>query len=203
MSIEKRRLQEKEKMKSLILNASIKIINEQGYDQLSMRKIGELIQYSPTTIYLYYENKAQIAEDIGLRIFEKMIKDIKEVLSTHEHLTVTEKLALSFKQFLLSMTSNPEMGIALIRSGSNTMFKFKSADGGGENLLHSLLVEGSSQGALKELDDNTSWMLLSALIGFGMNSIENQLYLLDHWEALIEAYIAVLMHGIVKGEGEE
>lgn len=198
MSIEKRRLQEKEHMKNLILNASIKIINEHGYDHLSMRKIGELIQYSPTTIYLYYKNKAQIAEDIGLRIFGKILTDITGVLSQHENLSITQKLQYSFKQFLLSMTSNPEMGIAFIRSGSNAMFKSKSAQSGGGNLLQSLLIEGCSGGVLKELNPNTSWMILTALIGFGMNAIENQLYLSDNWEEFIDIFVEILMHGIVK-----
>lgn len=56
MDIKKRRSIEKEKMKHLILNASIKIINKDGFDSLSMRKIADLIGYSPKTIYIYYEN---------------------------------------------------------------------------------------------------------------------------------------------------
>ncbi|QQK07292.1 TetR/AcrR family transcriptional regulator [Miniphocaeibacter halophilus] len=48
----KRRENEKEKMRKLILNASVKIILEEGYDKLSMRKIADRIEYSATTIYL-------------------------------------------------------------------------------------------------------------------------------------------------------
>ncbi|MGX7047451.1 TetR family transcriptional regulator [Pseudolactococcus piscium] len=51
-----------------MLNASIKIINKDGFDNLSIRKIADLIGYSPTTIYIYiyiyYQKKAQIATDI-------------------------------------------------------------------------------------------------------------------------------------------
>ncbi|WP_446899213.1 TetR/AcrR family transcriptional regulator [Clostridium sp. LBM24168] len=198
MSFKKRRLQEKEDMKNLILNASIKIINDNGYDMLSMRKIANVIEYSPTTLYLYYKNKAQIAEDIGIRISEKIIMDITEILSKQDNLTIKEKLEQSFKQFILSMTSNPEMGKAFIRSGSNVMFKIKADEKTGENLLQTLLIEGHAQGIVKEVDSNSSWMILTALIGFGMNSIENQLYLLDNWEDLIESFVSILMNGIAK-----
>ncbi|MCH3963421.1 MAG: TetR/AcrR family transcriptional regulator [Clostridium sp.] len=198
MSFKKRRLQEKEDMKNLILNASIKIINDNGYDMLSMRKIANVIEYSPTTLYLYYKNKAQIAEDIGIRISEKIIMDITEILSKQDNLTIKEKLEQSFKQFILSMTSNPEMGKAFIRSGSNVMFKIKADEKTGENLLQTLLIEGHTQGIIKEVDSNSSWMILTALIGFGMNSIENQLYLLDNWEDLIESFVSILMNGIAK-----
>ena len=57
MDIKKRRSREKEEMKHLILNASIKILNKDGFDNLSIRKIADLIGYSPTTIYIYYENQ--------------------------------------------------------------------------------------------------------------------------------------------------
>lgn len=196
--MKKRRLHEKEDMKHLILQTSIKIINEEGYDRLSMRKIANLIDYSPTTIYLYYENKAQIAEDIGIKISEKIIDDIIELLKTQNQLALKEKLEQAFKQFLLSMTNNPEMGKAFIRSGSSTLFKMKENDSTGQNLLQKLLTEGQLQGVIRETNDNTSWMILSALIGFGMNAIENQLYLLENWEDLIASFVSILMNGIVK-----
>src|SRR5574338_543334 len=106
MDIKKRRSIEKEKMKHLILNASIKIINKDGFDSLSMRKIADLIGYSPTTIYIYYENKAQIATDIGNEIFNSIINDISKLLSKQPDLTIEEKLTESFQQFIMSMTSH-------------------------------------------------------------------------------------------------
>lgn len=198
MGIKKRRLQEKEEMKNLILDASIRIINENGFDKLSMRKIAEIINYSPTTIYIYYENKAQIAEDIGYKIFDKIIGDITKLLSKHQNLSIEEKLKKSLQQFIISMTSNPEMGKAFIRSGTSTMFKIKDNDKQGENLLQSFLNEGYSQGVLKEIHENSSWMILTALIGFGMNAIENQLFLLDNWNELIESFVDMIMYGISK-----
>ena len=198
MDIIKRRSIEKEKMKHLILNASIKIINKDGFDSLSMRKIADLIGYSPTTIYIYYENKAQIATDIGNEIFNSIINDISKLLSKQPDLTIEEKLTESFQQFIMSMTSHPEMGRAFIKSGTSGMFRGKTDDNQGENMLHSLLIEGYAQGIIKEVNDNSSWMILTALIGFGMNALENQLFLLDNWHNLIASFVDILMHGISK-----
>ncbi|SPC35079.1 hypothetical protein LPICM02_100040 [Pseudolactococcus piscium] len=41
-------------------------------------------------------------------------------------------------------------------------------------------------------------MILTALIGFGMNALENQLFLLDNWHNLIASFVDILMHGISK-----
>ncbi|MGX6979797.1 TetR/AcrR family transcriptional regulator [Vagococcus elongatus] len=202
MTMEKRRTLEKEKMKKLILDAGIKIINEDGFEKLSMRKIAELIGYSPTTIYIYYENKAEIAEDIGIEIYEKMVMDVTNTVNKNKHLTIDKQLKYSFMQFIFSMTSYPEMGKAFIKSGSNTMFKMKSDDKNNENLLHQLLVKGYSEDVLRQLDSHSYWMIITALIGFGMNAIENQLYLLDNWEELVEMFVDILMYGMVKGSGK-
>ncbi|HBF4502931.1 TPA: helix-turn-helix transcriptional regulator, partial [Clostridioides difficile] len=51
MSIKERRKNEKEEMKKKIMDASIEIINQHGYENLSIRKIATKIEYSPTTIY--------------------------------------------------------------------------------------------------------------------------------------------------------
>lgn len=203
MSIENRREQEKNDMKHLILEASIKIINDEGYEKLSMRKIADVINYSPTTIYIYYKDKAQIAEDIAMKIYEKIVNNIIEVLADNPTLTTDEQFYYCCKEFIESMTSHPEMGIALIRSGSNTMFQAKDTSGEmeGENLLQEMLKKGQQENVFKRLDKNVSWMILSALIGFSMNAIENQLYLLDNWNHLIDTYLDILMRGLLIEKG--
>ena len=60
MGIKERRDVEKAEMKQKIMTAAIEIIEQEGYEKLSIRKIASRIEYSPTTIYLYYKDKAEI-----------------------------------------------------------------------------------------------------------------------------------------------
>lgn len=60
MGIAERKEKQKTELKQLILEASIKLFSEKGYDGFSMRKLAELIEYSPTTVYLYYRDKNEI-----------------------------------------------------------------------------------------------------------------------------------------------
>ncbi|AMC93125.1 hypothetical protein AOC36_03795 [Erysipelothrix larvae] len=194
-----RRLQEKENMKTNIIDASIKIINQEGYEKLSMRKIAQIIDYSPTTLYLYYNNKAEIAADIGMIIYDRILSDTLDVYKANLKQPLLVQLKQVFRQFVLSMTYSPEMGIAFIRSGSETLFKASEGGNEGENLLQQLLYDGYKRELLSSVNSHSSWMIVTSLLGFGMNAIENKLYLEENWEELIESYIDMIIYGI-KGE---
>jgi AcrR family transcriptional regulator len=47
----------KEELRRLILDAALKVFVEEGLEHLSIRRIADIIAYSPTTIYLYFEDK--------------------------------------------------------------------------------------------------------------------------------------------------
>lgn len=203
MAIRARRQQEKEEMRKTILAAATTIIITDGYEKLSMRKIADMIDYSPTTIYLYYKDKAQIVDDIALQMYEKVVSDIQEELIKHNDIPIDEQLALCFRQFIITITNHSEMGMAAIRSGTNIIFgkqNTPSPEGQtGISILQDQLQRGQQQSILRPLDDNVAWMLITALLGFSMNAIENQLYHHKNWAELIDSYTTLLLKGILAG----
>jgi AcrR family transcriptional regulator len=48
---------QKEQLRELILKTASELFIEQGYSAFSMRKLAELLGYSPATLYLYYRDK--------------------------------------------------------------------------------------------------------------------------------------------------
>ena len=60
MGIVARKEQQKKEIRQLILDHSMKLFVEEGFSHVSMRKIAERIQYSPTTLYLYFKDKNEI-----------------------------------------------------------------------------------------------------------------------------------------------
>ena len=52
-----RRKQQKLETRRAILDAAVALFTEHGYENFSLRQVAEAIGYSPTTIYLYFENK--------------------------------------------------------------------------------------------------------------------------------------------------
>jgi AcrR family transcriptional regulator len=77
MSITERRERHKESFRQEILDASREILLAEGYACLSMRRIAERIEYSPTTIYIYFKNKDDILYHLCVETLERQF----EVLS--------------------------------------------------------------------------------------------------------------------------
>lgn len=199
-----RREREKEKMRIAILEAAISIIADEGYENLSMRKIADAIEYTATTIYSYYEDKAQIIADISREVYRSIVINVKNVLVLNKNLPIDKQLELCLKEFVFTIAKHPEAGKAVIRSGTIAVFG-PDEDGvlpeeNGILILRDALENGQQHGVLRKLDENTPWMLVTALIGFSMNMIENKLYENDNWNELVDAYVGLLMNGILPGK---
>lgn len=74
MGIKERKERYKENLKQEILNAAKSIFMEHGYAATSIRKIAAKIEFSPTTIYLYYKDKNDILYALHREGF-KMLAD--------------------------------------------------------------------------------------------------------------------------------
>jgi len=199
-----RREKEKKMMKDAILKAATEIILEEGYDKLTMRKIADRIEYTPTTIYLYYKDKAQIIHDILIEVQRQTVFNTIATLEENKNAPLDKRLELIFKSFINTMVSNAEMGRAVIRSGTKAIFE--ESDGteppeeNGLFMLYEMLLEGQKQSIFRELDKNVPWMLLSALLGFTMNAIENQRYLKPDWNKQVDVYVEILINGLLQGD---
>lgn len=60
MGISERKGREKAEMRKIILKAAMELFVKEGYSGVSIRKIAEKIEYSPGSIYTYFEDKDSI-----------------------------------------------------------------------------------------------------------------------------------------------
>ena len=101
MGVKERRQREKKFLREEILDAARELFIKHGYDNVTMRKIGAKIEYSPTTIYLYFQDKCEILHTLCEETFGKLLKVFNGI--ERSPLTPVEKLT--------------EMGKAYIRFG--------------------------------------------------------------------------------------
>jgi AcrR family transcriptional regulator len=73
MGIAERKERQKAELRDLILAAARMIFAEEGAAALTMRRIAEVIEYSPGTIYLYFANREEIALQLVREGFEKLL----------------------------------------------------------------------------------------------------------------------------------
>jgi AcrR family transcriptional regulator len=72
MGVQERRQREKQGIREEILEAARKLFVTDGYENVSIRKIAEKIEYSPGTIYLYFQDKADILAQISEETFSRL-----------------------------------------------------------------------------------------------------------------------------------
>ena len=79
MGISQRREREQEQLRRKIFDAASELFAQEGYQNVSMRKIAERIEYSPTTIYLYFKDKKELLKFICEETFAKLGDQIREI----------------------------------------------------------------------------------------------------------------------------
>ena len=84
MGPKQRRERQKESLRQEILDAARDLFIEEGYENVSMRRIAEKIEYSPTTIYLYFEDKADLLFHLCEETFAKLASTAEELLGDHD-----------------------------------------------------------------------------------------------------------------------
>ena len=64
MGISNRKERERRALRDKILDATAKILIDQGYEKTTIRKVAEAIEYSPRTVYLYFKDKDSLLMEI-------------------------------------------------------------------------------------------------------------------------------------------
>jgi AcrR family transcriptional regulator len=77
VGVKERREREKEVLRQEILDAARDLFIKEGYENVSMRKVAEKIEYSPTTIYLYFNSKADLLYCLCEETFARLMKKLE------------------------------------------------------------------------------------------------------------------------------
>jgi AcrR family transcriptional regulator len=147
------------------------LFKEEGFDNVSIRKIAEIIQYSPTTIYLYFKDKKEILFELCEQGFE-MIHDFTDTLNViHDPV---EKLKKMGEFYILFGLNFPEYyDLMLIQEAPMIHYSdLKLSDWKGANKVFNRLKEfvqdcideGKIPGENVELISITLWSTLHGLI---------------------------------------
>ncbi|RWY50880.1 TetR/AcrR family transcriptional regulator [Mucilaginibacter gilvus] len=83
MASKDRILRLKEETRTSILDAALRIVKEEGWQALSMRKIADVIEYTAPIIYEYFANKEAILLELTRMGYLKLAKELKEAKSQH------------------------------------------------------------------------------------------------------------------------
>jgi len=203
MGTNERKKKEKEERKKLILNAAKEIIDSEGIDNISMRKIATKIDYSPAIIYYYFKDKDEIINSL-------MSKGYKRILSTLAQVNLSnkkpkEKLKEGLKNYILMALSTPlEYKTIMLSNSQNilrhTSFLFNGASEKREAIrilcqqLIAIYNQNPQEDSYIEL---TAQVLWSSVFGLIIRIITEEDLAENQKDNLIEHQLNILIKGIV------
>jgi AcrR family transcriptional regulator len=176
MGIAERKEKQKLEIHKQILEASMKLFVEQGFASVSIRKIAELIEYSPTTVYLYFKDKDEILFDlhkIGFQLFDAMNTDLGSI---ENPLLRLHKMGENHLRFGMD---NPEYYDLMFvqRSPMETLSEMECSDWkNGDAAMKGLrdtLIECMDQGFIAETDPGvlsiSIWSMVHGLVSLAIS----------------------------------
>ncbi|HPA52234.1 MAG TPA: TetR/AcrR family transcriptional regulator [Thermoanaerobaculia bacterium] len=117
MGTTERREREKERVRGRILDAARELFARDGYDAVTMRKIAEAVEYSPTAIYLHFKDKESLVRELCIADFDSLARSFQRIAREPDPLERLRKAGLAYADFavehpnhyrLMFMTPHPE-----------------------------------------------------------------------------------------------
>lgn len=109
MGKSERRQREQQSLRSRILDAARELFVESGYEAVTMRRIAGKIDYSPTTIYLHFEDKAALMRELCAEDFRSLAKCFTAIAREPDPLARIQAIGLAFLDFGLKHPNHYRM----------------------------------------------------------------------------------------------
>jgi AcrR family transcriptional regulator len=106
MGITERREREREEIRTRILDAARELFDSEGYEHVTMRRIAEAIEYSPTTIYNHFEDKDDLVRALCEEDFSRLLQVFREEEPPADPLDWIRGLARAYARFGLELPNH-------------------------------------------------------------------------------------------------
>jgi AcrR family transcriptional regulator len=99
MGIKERREREKQATRQRILDAARELFVHEGYEAVTMRRVAEKIEYSPTAIYVHFKDKAALIRELCAHDFLRFAEVLNKVARVQDPLERLRKLSRAYIAF--------------------------------------------------------------------------------------------------------
>jgi AcrR family transcriptional regulator len=100
MGVKERRARQKKFLRQEIMDAASELFVRDGYENVSMRRIADKIEYSPTTIYIYFKDKAELLDQVCKETFQRLVQRLTKIMDqTGDPVDQLKKGLLAYIEF--------------------------------------------------------------------------------------------------------
>ena len=119
MGPRERREREREEIRGRILDAARELFVAEGYEAVTMRRIAERIEYSPTAIYFHFKDKETLLHEICDADFLTLAQQLGDAAKIADPIEKLKATGLAYFRFgvdypnhyrLMFMTPHPPLG---------------------------------------------------------------------------------------------
>ena len=171
MSLKERKQKQQNEMREAILVSALKLFTDEGFENVTMRKIADKIEYSVGTLYLYFKDKDEIFFELHNKGFSEFYK---KQLSVQEIKDPVDRLATHGLAYVEFAIDNPEYYdlMFIANSPAKVIKKNKNWESGLKtyNLLKQNIVEVKETGKFKNVDIEVAAFSLWAFV-HGVSSL--------------------------------
>jgi AcrR family transcriptional regulator len=99
MGVKERRERDRLELRQTIVDAARDLFVKEGFDRVSMRRIAEAIEYSPTAIYLHFPDKDALFRAICREDFDRLAGAFLKLREIADPVERIRQIGLSYIQF--------------------------------------------------------------------------------------------------------
>jgi len=203
MGAKEKRTKYKEEFRREILNAARELFINEGYERFSMRRLAEKIDYSATTIYLYFKDKDDLLFAICEEFFELFYAHLNHIRSISQDPIETLRQALLYlMEFGLK---NPNQYKVIFFTKSNiygTQEEFVERESMARNTyfaFREMVQNCIKAGRMRDLDvDVIAHTLAIASHGLVTMTLYKANFLKDRGEVIAQTVVDGLLRGYQK-----
>lgn len=170
----------RDEIKQTILDTTIKFIEENGFEAVSIRKISALVNYSPASIYQYFENKDELISAVIKYGYLKILSSIK--IPNDKDLSISDRIKQIFTSYCNEAIHMNEYYKAVMLNQDDKILSITSV------LINN---EGNSK-AIKILED----LIQEGIINGEFKNIDNKLYAKVIWTSFFGLVIRIIIEKI-------
>lgn len=102
MGSKERRQRERDDVRSKVMGAARDLFAREGVEAVSMRKIADAVEYSPTIIYQHFTDKEALLREICQEDFAALAGTFQEIAQIADPIKRIERIGLAYGQFGLA-----------------------------------------------------------------------------------------------------
>lgn len=198
MGIAERKQRQKEEVRASILRAAWNLVEQEGWQALSIRKIADAIEYSVPVIYDHFQNKEAILLEFTRKGFQLLNTHMQAAVDNHiQPEAQLEAMANAYWDFAFNHTEYYQLMYGLGMPSCETVRQIPELTQFTNLILRpvrNLIAQSNNPAADAWLKLHTFWSMLHGLISINMMGKEKLPD--DQQQAVLQDFITSFIRGI-------